>query len=93
MPFLYYSTNQAEGSAANQTYGKPPLNTQSELALSRRLNGTGQSDCAAWDQEWNSPIDLASEWLLLVLKAEGKPSSLRAGMIVVGAKPCDQVGH
>lgn len=69
------------------------MNTQSELVLSRWLNGTGQSDCAARDQEWNNPIDLASEWLLIVLKAEGKPSSLRAGMIVVGAKPCDQVGH
>lgn len=65
--------------------------TQSELALSRWLSEAGQSDGTAQDQEWERPIDWDSEWLLIVLKAEGKPSSLTAGMIVVGAGPCDQL--
>lgn len=49
-----------------------------------------QSDGSAQDQEWNGPIDRASEWLFIVLRAEGKPSFLAAGIVVVGAGPCDQ---
>lgn len=66
-------TNHTEGCAANQTYGKASLYPQSELALQSWLSGAGQSDGSAQNQEWNGPIDWAFEWLLIVLRAEGKP--------------------
>lgn len=86
-------TNHTEGCAANQTCGKASLYPQSELALQSWLSGAGQSDGSAQNQEWNSPIDWAFEWLLIVLGAEGKPSPLTPGLLMVRAGPCDPFGH
>lgn len=51
------------------------------------------TDGPAQDKECNSPVDWSCEWFLIVLRAEGNPFLPMPGLIMMGARPCDQFGH